>query len=349
MAIFSTRNRILEDKRRIASLDYWRAIAILSVTFFHARLFDYGFLGVDIFFVLSGYLISRVLIDQREFFSISVVKRFVIARAFKIWPSYYAFLLLGSLLFFYLYPGHPSTVIHGSDWFKYLFFYQNYRGTNHIIYDHIWSICVEEHFYLILPIAMLLWVKSTKSFPLSYCFLFAILAGNILRSCSYLIHFETYSATHNRIDALSWGCLLYALESELILKNWNRTWLFLSGLALFFTGVYIHHSFDLDLYRNLIFHGLMPFAIFLLLAGSLHFRSPYLDWLKYISYYSYSWYLWHQVYEYKLEDRWHYSLIGKILYLIIGFAVAMLATHLIEEPGLGLRERWRKISRAQPV
>ncbi len=147
--------KILSAPERVASLDFFRAIAILSVVLFHFNgTLPYGYLGVDLFFVISGTLIGGVLIKRiKSNVRISLV-RFILQRGLKIWPSYYGFLLGGSILsYFFISELHPDELIHGKDLIRYLFFYQNYTGIPfHWGFDHVWSICVEEHFYILLPI-----------------------------------------------------------------------------------------------------------------------------------------------------------------------------------------------------
>jgi peptidoglycan/LPS O-acetylase OafA/YrhL len=83
--------------KKIDACDYWRAGAIISVVLFHAGCLPYGYLGVDLFFVLSGFLVSQSLLKQIQENGAIKFMPFFISRAFKIWPMYFSFLLLGNL------------------------------------------------------------------------------------------------------------------------------------------------------------------------------------------------------------------------------------------------------------
>lgn len=95
---------VLNSAERISSIDVFRGFAILPVVFFHFHNFlPYGLLGVDLFFVISGFLVGSILIKQYKEDKRIGFFRFILQRGFKIWPSYYSFLLVGSLLAFLFY------------------------------------------------------------------------------------------------------------------------------------------------------------------------------------------------------------------------------------------------------
>jgi peptidoglycan/LPS O-acetylase OafA/YrhL len=341
VSFFSMRDRALNHPSRIEALDYWRALAILTVVFYHFEKLPFGYLGVDLFFVLSGFLVSRVLLQQTQVNG-EVARNFVISRGFKIWPSYYFFFLIGSIICSRLYStSHPELAIHGNDWWKYLFFYQNYRGTNHFVFDHVWSLCVEEHFYLLLPLGFWLRIKFFPNLPVIAMVIIAIFAGNLFRTIGYFIHFETFSATHNNIGALSWGVLL-AVITNCGQRNIKFKLLWLgSGIALLAGSIFFLAYSQNEFYENVIFHGLTALAFFLLIGGSLSFRNQCLSWLKYISYYSYNWYLWHVLGLFAIRVRFGTGFLGTAIFVLSGFFLAFIAVHLIEENGLKLRARWR--------
>ena len=123
LRVFETIN----NNNRISSVDIFRSLAIISVVIFHFNnQLPFGFLGVDLFFVISGLLVGGLL--TKEFINgnkISFLK-FFLQRGFKIWPSYYAFLLFGSFIALYLYhTTNPDQIIPLWDLKRYLFFYQS--------------------------------------------------------------------------------------------------------------------------------------------------------------------------------------------------------------------------------
>jgi peptidoglycan/LPS O-acetylase OafA/YrhL len=144
---------------RVAALDVLRGIAVLSVLISHAKLqytslpaaFSRSlnavailFSGVDLFFVLSGFLVSGLLLREYQRHGSIHPWRFLVRRGLKIYPSFYAFLLtsIAVSLAFRIWP-HPTT----SNIVSESLFVQNY-GTP--LWSHTWSLAVEEHFYLCL-------------------------------------------------------------------------------------------------------------------------------------------------------------------------------------------------------
>ena len=214
MKLFEQLNYTLTSSNRNSSVDVWRGIAIISVVLFH---FDgylpFGSIGVDLFFVISGLLIGGIL--TTKLFKREPIKyfRFLLQRGFKIWPSYYTFIILGTLVAYLLYrEDYSNQVIPFSDMKRYLLFYQNYTGEPfHWSFDHIWSLCVEEHFYILLPLLFLIirYLGSNRRL-LIIALVIVILLGFFFKffMLNYTIGKDTYSATHNRIDALAWGVLL---------------------------------------------------------------------------------------------------------------------------------------------
>lgn len=163
------------DKSHNRALDGLRFVAFLLVFFFHALqkspwgnwpIIRFGFLGVPIFFVLSGFLIGGILLDLkekgREGFGIAAkLKTFYIRRALRIFPVYYLFIavLAAPLL---AGPGDP-VARECLPW--HLGYLTNFRsffvGMDHVRQGHFWSLAVEEHFYLLAPLVVLLVGRGT--------------------------------------------------------------------------------------------------------------------------------------------------------------------------------------------
>lgn len=150
----------------IRSLDGIRAIAILLVMAFHFGILRFGWVGVQLFFVLSGYLISQILLKEKDV-PVSLgqrLKKFWIRRSLRIFPVYYLYLLI--FLVVYLVAAFPA---HYMQDLPYLLTY-TYNLTRigaawheNPVYTHFWSLCVEEQFYLFFPfIIFLLPLRSLK-------------------------------------------------------------------------------------------------------------------------------------------------------------------------------------------
>ncbi|MGD0893760.1 MAG: acyltransferase [Terracidiphilus sp.] len=155
---------------RIHTLDGWRGVAILLVIAGHAAHYsqyrnqlwaNLWCLGVDIFFVLSGYIITLKFIQERDKSATIDLHSFYLRRAFRILPLVCAYLatLCVLSLFVNLVDFHPSEIA-GS-----LFFFRNYQlaAVQQGFYTtHFWSLSIEEHFYLLWP-ALFLWLGNRRS------------------------------------------------------------------------------------------------------------------------------------------------------------------------------------------
>src|SRR5262249_41464929 len=148
--------------KRLPQLDILRGIAILMVLGSHpvakldeagwfrplAHLWGYtGWTGVNLFFVLSGFLVGGLLFAEWRATGRLNPGRFVIRRMFKIWPSYYFF--LGILVAITMRAGWDHRIL-----LPFFLHMQNYWGDIGAIAPHTWSLAVEEHFYILLPLIL---------------------------------------------------------------------------------------------------------------------------------------------------------------------------------------------------
>lgn len=177
-----------------------------------------GWIGVDLFFVLSGYLVSGLLFREYQKYGKLNVKRFLIRRGFKIYPLFYITAL--PYVVVKLIEGKFSTVHLMGD----LVFLQNYVSNWAYLYPAGWSLAVEEHFYLGIAFILFFACKSSK-FKVSteakhnwldmvvrviLLVLIACLALRVLSNYYLLPHYnvKNFSLTHLRIDSLLAGVLL---------------------------------------------------------------------------------------------------------------------------------------------
>jgi peptidoglycan/LPS O-acetylase OafA/YrhL len=160
--------------------------------------------GVDIFFIISGFLITYLLLAESERTGKVDVVKFWIRRAFRIWPLYFLVILIGPLLTYFYKEQEPGYLYH-------FFFAGNFdiihNGTKSVATDHLWSICVEEHFYLICP--LLISFIPVKRLVEA---LVAIVIGTILFRAWLATHVPMFGSTlyvHtlSRMDVLAIGSL----------------------------------------------------------------------------------------------------------------------------------------------
>ncbi len=161
---------------RLNRIDFLRTVAIGLVLIRHFKVqglgYQIGWIGVDLFFVLSGFLVSTTLF--REYKKTTTVngKRFLIRRGFKIYPGFYlliAVTVLGDWLATTFFSGLHSTVTPERIWGE-LLFVQNYVGGQ---WGHTWSLAVEEHFYIFLMLGIWLlvrYIRRVQTGLLWFCF-----------------------------------------------------------------------------------------------------------------------------------------------------------------------------------
>ena len=242
----------------IKQLDGLRGIAILFVLFLH--LFNYGFLqqifyfgwtGVDLFFVLSGFLITGILLDtkhRKDYF-----RSFWLRRILRIFPLYYAVLIV----FAFIAPHFGPT-----KWFAtYQLYFWTYTS-NYLILQkgfftplgHLWSLAIEEQFYILWPV--LVWLLKPKQ--LISVSILLILAGIIIRYFSeneYII----YGLPFAHADGLMVGgifAMLIRWRRQPLFNHINTIFLVsLSILIVYVTGYLVYYGID----QKSIFAGL-PFT-----------------------------------------------------------------------------------------
>ncbi|MGZ4037529.1 MAG: acyltransferase family protein, partial [Bacteroidia bacterium] len=242
---------------RLRELDFLRGAAILLVLLRHRYLFqgtvNMGWIGVDLFFVLSGFLVSGLLF--REFIKYGDIqpKRFLIRRGFKIYPIYYLF-YIPYMIYLFMREGHLETdsILYDTT------FIQNYARGWGYGYAASWSLAIEEHFYF--GFALLLWlgVKCNKTLlsrppgdkKRMSSFQWFIIAALVLCFCLRLLSnysfpslqlSKRFTMTHLRIDSLLAGVfisyLYYFKRNELgrTVSRYKYVWIIIALAGLCWT------------------------------------------------------------------------------------------------------------------
>ena len=333
---------------RNQSLDILRGIAILLVVLRH---YEYpwifrriGWSGVDLFFVLSGFLISGLLFSEwRRHGSINL-KLFWIRRGFKIYPAFYAFMVF--VVVGYAFQGILTRAV-----FSDLFFMQDYI---HPIAEHCWSLAVEEKFYFLLPALLLVLLRFRRSDPfrpIPYIFIALFVGCLALRVHAVLANREWFEITqpaHLRIDSLFAGVTLgyYREFRPAIFRKAGSFPLWILGLALLLPVAF----FDLKTWTMLtvgISSAIVGFATLVLWSVGQHWPNwRFFNLIAWIGRYSYSIYLWNFVVRAKIgypETNW--GLLSLPLYIATSIGVGWLMAYLVELPALKLREKYFPVRR----
>ena len=155
---------------RIKGLDGLRAIAFLLVFFYHTLWIEFGWMGVQLFFVLSGFLITGILIDMKDRLAgAAYFVKFYGRRFLRIFPLYYFYLLIMTLLVAWLasnqvklnYMGIYQEQLPYALTYVYNFYAASASFERYISFlTHLWSLAVEEQFYIIWPLLIFLVPRS---------------------------------------------------------------------------------------------------------------------------------------------------------------------------------------------
>jgi peptidoglycan/LPS O-acetylase OafA/YrhL len=256
-----------------------------------------GWIGVDIFFVLSGFLVSGLLFREHEKYRELHIGHFLIRRGFKIYPPFW--LLIG-VTFVGGYIRHHKLPLR--EVASELLFIQNYGPS---LWNHTWSLAVEEHFYLLLAFGLFLLARRRsprpfKPLPAAFVAVAVLCLGlRILGARAPFVNETHLFPTHLRIDGLLFGVLLSYLFHRhpiwiLSIASRFRYVLLGAGVILLLPAF----CFQLETNRFMYTYGFSLFYVgggFLLLCA-LGFRgpvTPLVNLLAYIGSQSYSVYLWH--------------------------------------------------------
>ncbi|MFA5938142.1 MAG: acyltransferase [Sinimarinibacterium sp.] len=221
-------------------LDGIRGIAVLMVLLLHTRpmLFFWGWAGVDLFLVLSGFLITRILLQNHG--RPGMLWSFYARRALRIWPVYYLTLVLSAGIFTIVGPLDVTAPqeIPAGHWLSLVFLQnvENYLGAGHPsveylwYFEHSWSVAIEEQFYLLWP-ALLLITATRRGWllPLAAC---VLTAAYVARAQSMSLHILL-----TRIDGLVMGASVayVAVNRPALLLGMTRrhlVYMALTGAAL---------------------------------------------------------------------------------------------------------------------
>jgi peptidoglycan/LPS O-acetylase OafA/YrhL len=326
---------------RNPSLDFLRGTAVILVLFRHHWigvdwLQEIGWIGVDLFFVLSGFLVSGLLFKEYQRAGEIRPLRFLIRRGFKIYPMFYLSLAVTyAVLPFTQFPNFENLNPRGKTLAMIAepLFLQNYFGA---IWAHHWSLAVEEHFYIGLALLFPLLVKHIRFVPL------------VMVACLAMRYFSDQemilTRTHLRIDSLLMGVLISYVWHFSDPKYWYERY-----------KIAIHTLAILPLIAAVFAPLYLKFTLLYIAFGAilvtLQFQTwRYPKWITTIGYYSYGIYLFHlylivfivgPTYLFDEPQVFTWDTVPSFLIFFIGsIAIGILMSKFIEKPFLALRERF---------
>lgn len=344
-------------KKKIPKIDTLRAVSALIVVMYH---FGFGFIpagtGVLVFFVISGFLITWLLLDEVEKTGTISLGHFYFRRTFRIFPAFYVFwaVTVGGVL---LKHGH---LIRAQAIATFFYVGNYYQGLNHYPetgLSHAWSLGVEEQYYLLWPAMVLLLARKPRSLLRATCA--AILLVWVYRGILVSLRAPEeyiYTAFDTRIDHLLIGCVVaivlrYGYFFRLVRTISSRTIYILLPLGGLLLSTVAASFLGTD-YRDTVGFSLDPLLVAILMVQLLASRSRWLNWmdsplLVYLGTISYSTYLYHELAG-GLVVRAMGGLpktLVMVPVLAASYAAASISYYGVEKPFLRLRARiesWRR-------
>ena len=370
---------IPQNHKRIFGLDLLRASAILLVMLHHGfQLFPFPFPpvpdGVDIFFVLSGYLIGGILIkivEKKQGFLWSDLKTFWFRRWFRTLPAFWVALVLNLIIYFFINLQNQSVrdtfklMFAKEKLWEYFFFMQNFAtNLKSRFFAESWSLSVEEWFYLLLPIFIFLLIKSRLK-PLKAIFLsilIIIIVPILLRFSFSDIHLKlswlsTRMVVVMRLDSIGCGVLMafirfYKPKIWELLANYKS--LILLGVIIFYGSFLIifmgYEYLNSSVLTNLFFYTLTNIGVMIAIPAMSKMMAKdtvFEQIITFISLTSYSIYLLNfsiivaliQIIRPNPATRVE-EFISLIAYLIITFGASYLMYRFVEQPFMKLRDKY---------
>lgn len=328
----------------IPSLDGIRAISVFIVLLSHAGLGHVipGGLGVTTFFFLSGYLITTLLLAEYEHTHSIHFGHFYLRRFFRLFPPLiiclvlsYGLCLLGIVGGEASWQGFLAQVFYLANYHQIL----SWPGGTPMGTGVLWSLAVEEHFYLFFPIIIFLLFKYLPQRFMPYCF--ALLCLGVLVWRIYLVEAagaptsRVYYATDTRIDSILFGCILAVSfnpigkppKPQMAVKDWSI--LCVAGLLMILTLVYRNEHFR-DTFRFSV-QGIALMPLFYYCIR--HSQHPIFAWLNYswikkLGVYSYVIYLTHHVILGVLQSQ--HNIMNPLINIVVAGCLSILLAYIID-------------------
>ena len=347
-------------------IDGLRAIAVVAVILYHAQITIYGhqpfkggFIGVDIFFVISGYLITSIILKELVTTGAFSFKHFYERRVRRILPAL-LFIMLVSLPFawMYLLPGSfvdfSKSILYSLGFSSNFYFHysgQEYGAENGLLkpFFHIWSLSVEEQYYILFPIVLLVTFKYFKNHLLTILVIGLIISLQTADWGSRNYPSASFYFLHTRMWELLVGSMLAYFEITLGRKSKNKTLnLILPSVGLFLIG----HSilFFNDKMFHPSFYTLSPIigvCLMIWFSNKNELITKILSTKLFvgIGLISYSLYLWHYpIFAFsRITEFTQGSLFNKLLLGIIIIILSIFSYYFIERPARNKNNKFKVV------
>ena len=341
------------------ALDGLRGVSILAVIAFNGHMgLSGGFLGVNIFFVLSGFLITTLLCQEFLQSSKISLKNFYLRRALRLLPALFA-LIIACVVYAFVFQSKDQATVTLKGVLYTLFYVANWAQVPPNLpgigaLSHAWSLSVEEQFYIIWPLILigLIHLKSRLvAFSILGLTIIASVAVNVWMWHAEVPYLRMYFGTDTKANEILIGCVAGLLMSGGYLKQSVRLKSVLHLLALVGVGFILISFVILRHDQWFVYNGGFTMVALLsavliidvLLFPSVVSRCLQFSPLVWIGKISYGLYLWHfPIFE--ATRKFLEARVGPIFASIVGFAMTLLIAtasyYLLERPFLSLKKRF---------
>ncbi len=351
---------------RYPSLNGLRAISIVMVISHHLSLLEQiytplyeitwlmplielmqdGHMGVNVFFVISGFLITSLLIREEKQTNTVSLKDFYIRRTLRIFPAYYFMLLV-----YFVLQIAGWIDISAASWLTSLTYTKYFNWSLDWYTAHAWSLSIEEQFYLFWPVVFLGGQKTRKMMAITLFLAVPVIRVIVVHHPADWLNEMTLFL---RIDAIATGCL-FAIYQDHIIKRLQKHWrklfyvvvillIFLRYFPVFaekigVAFIFIPIGVTSGTVANVLIALLMMVSVF----------GPQTPWYRFLNckpmnclgLLSYSLYLWQQAFM-NVSGQWFGHFPQNVFFI---FAAAMLSYYLIEKPFLKLKRKFHRTER----
>jgi peptidoglycan/LPS O-acetylase OafA/YrhL len=340
---------IPELLRRYPDISVYEEKNLNAIGLFLKRLIDNFDLGVEFFFLISGFLITYLLLNERTLTGKIHLPKFYMRRFLRIWPLYFIVLGITPLLVSWTQASHPHYLWNA-------LFLNNYATIHYAAFEpglaHLWSICIEEHFYLLWPVLLLM--VPVNRLP----YLFGLLIAISVCFKWYYFHYASNAEFHLkvntlcRMDTLAIGGWIAWIVSKkpfaMNIPGWIRIMVYTTFILLF-CSVDVHQKDDVlqVLFVRPLFTAFFVFILLNYLFNPnawLNFKQK--NTLHYLGKISFGIYMYHNllfsmlyqkiIWPLKIDGFWWFWLV----YISVVLLISIVSFEFLEKPILKWKDRF---------
>jgi peptidoglycan/LPS O-acetylase OafA/YrhL len=342
------------------ALDGLRGLSILAVMAFNAHISFVrgGFIGVDLFFVLSGFLITSLLVEEHQRTSTIRLRKFFFRRALRLLPALFVLMIFCAAYALLLQPRAKAVVTFEGILYT-LFYVANWAQVGSVTatigaLSHAWSLSVEEQFYIIWPLLLIALLKLRNRVWIAGILI--VLAAGSLAWSSWLWHAQPnylrmYFGSDTRAYELLIGCVAALLVNWRSIPQTRLVKFLFHTVSLISFAAILYSCWAVRVYSGFGYNGgfaLISLGVAIVIIDMVLFPSTLSRFLEFsplvwVGRISYGLYLWHfpifETYRQLLAQR-----VSTVVYVALCFVTVLLAAtasyFIVEKPFLNLRRRY---------